>query len=127
METTLNYVLQIIGFVTAVAGAAIGAYMTLRSKIKDKNFKTVADKLDLLPVVANAVLAAEHEYDGHRNCGHCNPEQCSPYEHSKRKLEFAMGIVMNHCKENSIDFKFDYVKSKIEELVLTAKQLTKRD
>ena len=129
METTLNSIIQIIAFATAIAGAVIGAYMTLKSKIKEGNFKTVSDKLDLIPVIGNAVLASEKEFNGYnKNCGKCgDPEQCSQYGHSKRKLEFAMRIVMDYCKEHKIEFKFDYVKSKIEELLLTAKQFQRKD
>ena len=130
MEQNLDRIIYIITYITTIIGALAAAFFAVQKSIAQARARqaehdkhTVSSKLDMVSIIKEGTLAAEAAYNGF------DPDNAggeSKFQHSMRKLDFALEYVEQKCEENDIGFNYHFVKAEIEAVIYTVNKFVKR-
>jgi len=130
MEQNLDHVIHLLTYISTIVGALAAAFFAAQKSIAEAKAKqaekdkhTISNKLDMVSIIKEGTLAAEAAYNGFYPD---NAEGQSKFQHSMKKLDFALEYVEHKCEENEIDFNYHFVKTEIEAIIYTVNKFVKR-
>ena len=105
---------QIITYVVSIAIAVIAGWQTIKAKINASTLKDVGGKVDIIPVIYEAILTVEKILDG------C-PKGEDKFLHSQKKKKAAIELIIEECIKRNIPYEYTYISDKIEEIFIIIK------
>ena len=105
---------QIITYAVSVVIAVIAGWQTIRAKLNADGLKKVGGKVDIIPIIYEAVLTVERIMDG------C-PEGEDKFLHGKKKKKAAIELIIGECVKRAIPYEYSYISNKIEEIFIIIK------
>ena len=115
----MDYITQIIAYAVSVCAAIIAGWQTIRAKVNAASLKKVGGKVDIIPIIYEAILTVEKIING-----------CEPYEdkflHGQKKKKAAIELIIGECVKRGIEYEFSYISDKIEEIFIIIKKFETR-
>jgi len=105
----MNDIIQIVIYAVSMAVALIAGWQTVRAKINETNLKKVGGKVDIIPLIYEAILTVEKLKNG------C-PAGEDKFIHGQKKKKAAIELIVGECAKRNILFDYNFVVSKIEEV-----------
>ena len=103
-----------ITYIVSVVIAVIAGWQTIRAKINAASLKKIGGKVDIIPVIHEAILTVEKIING------C-PEGEDKYIYSQKKKKIAIELIIGECVKQNIQYDYSYISNKIEEIFITIK------
>ena len=110
---------QIIAYAVSVVVAAVAGWQAVMAKVNAASLKKVGGKVDIIPIIYEAILTVERILDG------C-PEGEDKYIHGQKKKKAAIELIIGECAKRAIPYDFAYISNKIEEIFIIIKGFEKK-
>ncbi|MCL2751293.1 MAG: hypothetical protein FWE62_00880 [Firmicutes bacterium] len=107
-------VIHIITYAVSVVIALIAGWQTVKAKISETSLKRVGGKVEIIPLIYEAILTVEKIMDG------C-PDGENKYIHGQKKKKAAIELVLGECAKRQISHDYSYISNKIEEIFIVIK------
>ena len=111
----MNSVEQIIAYVVSIIVAAIAGWQTIKVKLNELNLKKADGKVDVVPIIYEAILIVEKKMDG------CKEGE-DKFQHSQKKKKAAIELIIGECLKRKIPYEYSYISDKIEEIFIMIKE-----
>jgi len=105
---------QIITYAVSIVVAVIAGWQSIRAKINAASLKKVGGKVDIIPIIYEAILTVEKIING------C-PENEDKFIHSQKKKKAATELIISECVKRGIPYEYSYISNKIEEIFFMIK------
>jgi len=110
----MDKIMQIITYAVSVCVAVVAGWQTIKAKINASSLKTVGGKVDIIPIIYEAILTVEKIFNG-----------CSEGEdktaHGQMKKKAAVELIIEECIKRVIPYDYSYISNKIEEIFIIIK------
>ena len=110
----MDNTIQIIAYIVSVCAAIIAGWQTIRAKINAANLKKTGGKVDIIPIIYEAILTVEKIING------CEPGEDKTL-HGQEKKKAATELIIEECVKRGIEYDFSYISDKIEEIFIMIK------
>ena len=107
----MDDIIQIVTYAVSVIIALIAGWQTIQAKITATSLKKVGGKVDIIPIIYEAVLTVE------RIMNVC-PGGEAKFIHSQKKKKAAVELVISECIKRDIPYEYAYISNKIEEILI---------
>ena len=110
----MDYIIQIIAYAVSVCAAIIAGWQAIRAKVNAASLKKVGGKVDIIPIIYEAILTVEKIING------CEPGE-DKFLHGQKKKKAAIELIIGECVKRGIEYDFHYISDKIEEIFIMIK------
>ena len=105
---------QIITYAVSVVIALIAGWQTIRAKINASSLKKAGGKVDIIPIIYEAILTVEKIMNS-------RSEYEEKFMHSQKKKNSAIELIIGECVKQGIPYEYPYISNKIEEIFIMIK------
>ena len=110
----MDIIIQIVTYAVSVCVAIIAGWQTIKAKIHASSLKTVGAKVDIIPIIYEAILTVEKIFNG---CAEGEDKAA----HGKKKKKAAVELIIQECVKKAIPYDYAYISNKIEEIFIIIK------